>query len=139
MAPPFRRRRERAEADRAAQAEVDRLCALPRAELAVELMAAFGEDGPRARGLLTRGRDLIAVTEWLLRGHRRAGRHLLALAGPVREALRLLERAGLLDWRGSEVAGAKARLGATALGEFALARRTVRDYLGEDEEEEAPA
>jgi hypothetical protein len=138
VSPLFGRRRRRAAADRATQAEVDRLRALPRAELAVEVMAGFGADGPHPWPPIRRAPNLIELTEWLLRGHARAGRHVRALADPVRDALRLLEDAGLIEWRGSEMVGARARLSATALGDVALAQGTVRDYLEEEEDDATP-
>jgi hypothetical protein len=138
MTPLFGRRRERAARDRASEAEVERLAALPRADLAVRVMAGFGPDGPHPWPPGRRAPNLIELTEWLLREHTRPGRHVRALAGPVREALRLLEDAGLIEWRGSEVVGARARLSATALGERALAEGTVRDYLDEEDEETTP-
>jgi hypothetical protein len=136
VAPLFARRRERAAQESATQAEVERLIGLPRAELAVEVMAGFGPDGPHPWPPARRAPNLIELTEWLLRGHARAGRHVRALADPVRDALRLLEAAGLIEWRGSEMVGARARLSATALGEVALAQGTVRDHLEEDEEDQ---
>jgi hypothetical protein len=127
-----RDRAERAAQDRATRAEAERLRALPRTELAVELMAAFGEEGPRSHAIARRTPNLIELSEWLVRGHARPGRHLLELAGPVRDALRMLEHAGLIEWRGSEMVGARARLGATALGQVALAQGTVWEYLDEE-------
>jgi hypothetical protein len=138
MAPPFGRgRRERAALDRATRGEVERLRALPRAELAVELMGAFGPEGPRSHAVARRTPNLIELTEWLLRAQARPGRHVLELAGPVRDALRMLEHAGLIEWRGSEMVGTRARLGATALGDVALAQGTVWEYLDE-ETDDAP-
>jgi hypothetical protein len=139
VAPLFGRRRERRAQDRAARAEVERLTALARRDLAVEVMAAFGPDGPHPLHLPHRGLNLIDVTEWMLRAHPRPARHVRALAGPVRDALRLLEEAGLIEWHGSEMVGARARLSATALGEVALRGRTVLDYLEYDGEEEGNA
>lgn len=136
MTPLFGSRHERRAQDRAAHAEVERLTALPRADLAVEVMAAFGPDGPHPWHLARRGLNLIEVTEWLLRAHGPPGRHVRALAGPARDALRLLEDARLVEWRGSEMVGARARLSATALGEVALAQHTVRDYLEDEDEAE---
>ena len=77
MAPLFRS--GRAAAERAAQAEVARLRALAAADLAAELMEAFGEGGAGG-GLLGRNVTPLAVTEWLLRDHPRpAARHLREL------------------------------------------------------------
>jgi hypothetical protein len=45
MSPLFGNKAEKAAAEAAAQTEVDRLSALPVADLAVELMSAFGAGG----------------------------------------------------------------------------------------------
>jgi hypothetical protein len=132
MKPPLARRRERAAQDRATEAEVDRLTAMPSAALAVELTEAFGSDGPRSSSLTRRTPNLIELTEWMLREHARPGRHLMRLSGPVRDSMHLLEGAGLIEWYGSEMVGARARLRATPLGELALAERTVADYVEDD-------
>ena len=129
MTPRFGDRARRAAEDRAAAAEVARLCALAPRELAVELMAAFGPDGASALVLRGGAHNLIGLTEWLLQGHARAGPHQRALAGPVRDALRVLEEAGLVQWGGSEIAGAKARVRASALGLVVLRQGNVADYL----------
>jgi hypothetical protein len=130
MAPLFGAGRGRAAQERAAQAEADRIRALAPADLVAELMGAFGDDGARA-GLLGRAVTPLAVTEWMLRAQPRPGRHLRELHPAVRDGLHMLERAGLLEWHGSQTVGAKARLNATALGLVALHRGTVRDYLTE--------
>jgi len=136
VAPRFRSGRERAAAERAAQAEVARLRALPAADLAAELMEAFGEDGAHA-GLLGRNMTPLAITEWLLRDHQRAARHLRELYPAVGRGLRLLEAAGMVERGGSQTVSAKARLKATALGLVALRRDRVRDYLGPDDADDA--
>ena len=125
MRPPFGSRAERRAQERATDAEVARLCSLSAAELAEELMAAFGPDGAHAFRLRSRELNLIEITEWTLRGHAFAGRHLRAIHGDVRASLRLLERRGLVAWRGSDWVGAKARISTTALGEVALRDRSV--------------
>jgi len=132
VAPLFGSGRERAAKERAAQAEADRIRALAPADLAAELMGAFGDEGARG-GLLGRSVTPLAVSEWMLRGHPRPGRHLRELHPAVRDGLRMLERAGLLEWRGSQTVGAKAKLSATALGLVALHQGTVRDRLRDGE------
>lgn len=136
MTPLFGRRAERAAAERAADLAVERLCALPRVELAALLMAAFGDEGSRWMPFSSPSLNPVSASEWLLRGQRPQGRHLRAIVGPVRDALRALEDARLIEWHGSRTVSAKAHLEATALGRVALAQRNVRDYLEEEPEEE---
>ena len=72
----------------------------------------------------------------MLRGHPRPGRQLRELYPAVRDGLHMLERAGLVEWRGSATVSAKARLNATALGVVALRQGRVADYLRGDEDED---
>jgi hypothetical protein len=87
-----------AEAARVREDEFQRVMALPTAaEVAVQLMQAFGSDGPRRGKPLTQ-HDLI---EFLTRQRNFASRGQRAmaykkLAGPVREAMQVLEHAELV-------------------------------------------
>ncbi|OBG97418.1 hypothetical protein A9X05_05385 [Mycobacterium sp. E3298] len=88
----------RAEARRARDAEFARLVALPPTEeLAAQLMAAFGPDGPK-RGKPLTEYDFI---KWVLRRAEFTSRGQRAmsfkkLVGPVREALQVLEHSELV-------------------------------------------
>jgi hypothetical protein len=88
-------------AELAAQPMIDWVNCAPPAELAAELMAAFGPDGPGSKfsvGLAPG--DLVG---WLFRGYPNPRRHTHPLVGtassplhgPMREALQLLEHAEL--------------------------------------------
>jgi hypothetical protein len=136
MTPLFGRRAERAAAERAADQAVERLCSLPRAALAAEVMDAFGDEGTRWMPFTSPSLTPVAASEWLLRGLRPQGRHLRAIQSPVRDALRALEDAGLIEWSGSRTISAKARLAATAPGRVALAERSVSERVEELEEEQ---
>ena len=102
---PFRRRRgkgkchvvfrgkpnHRAPAD-PAQEEPARVNALSPADLAGEVMAAFGPQGPRAGGDVTQ--DHIAT--WLFRAYPRASRYATAARLAASEAFQVLEHAELI-------------------------------------------
>jgi hypothetical protein len=79
--------------------ELARLNALSPADLAGEIMAAFGPDGPKRGGTVTQ--DHIAP--WLFRAFPRASRYTAGLRIPILEALQVLEHAELIrldsPWR----------------------------------------
>jgi hypothetical protein len=75
-----------------AREELARLNALSPADLAGELMAAFGPDGPRGGGDVTE--DHIA--RWLFRAHPRASPYAAAARIAISEALQVLEHAELI-------------------------------------------
>ena len=88
--------------------------ALSAADLAAELMPAFGPDGPR------RGKELgrVQLISWLARGNpRMSGRQQLEPA--VREAMQVLEHAELVRFRRIQGGGGCWNL--SRLGEAALA------------------
>jgi hypothetical protein len=106
----------------AAGAEIGRLCALPVADLAVEVLPAFSQ-----RGVFWT--DTRAVAKWLMAAHPKHP-SLLALEGPIEEACQALEQAGLLRrviHRHAATAGSHLEL--TRLGHTALAEGTVGQYL----------
>jgi hypothetical protein len=72
--------------------EVARLNALSPADLAGEIMAAFGPHGPKRGGNVTE--DHIAT--WLFRAYRGAARYTAGVRIPVLEALQVLEHAELI-------------------------------------------
>jgi len=75
-----------------AQEEPTRVNALSPADLAGEIMAAFGPQGPRAGGDVTE--DHTAT--WLFRAYPRASRYATAARLAVTEALQVLEHAELI-------------------------------------------
>ena len=72
--------------------ELARVNALSPADLAGEIIAAFGPQGPRAGGDVTE--DHIAT--WLFRAYPRASRYATAARLAVTEALQVLEHAELI-------------------------------------------
>ena len=80
--------------DEAERAEIERLTALPPADLAVEIMPAFGgPEGPRG------GKEMssLQVVIWLMRRHPRGTRNVDALHTAVREAMQVLEHERTAD------------------------------------------
>ncbi len=85
--------------EEAARAEIGRLANLPAAELAIEVMDAFGADGPgRANDLP--GLTQEEITGWLLRDYACGQRLRPLLRSAVRRACRVLAQAGMVK-RGS--------------------------------------
>ncbi len=119
----FGNKEEKAAEQAAAQAEAERLQALPASELAEAVMPAFGPDGGRP------GHELnsLQVMSWLMSSHKGGTKYLTQLRNPTREAIQALENAGLVIQMGP--GGPGARLKATSLGETALAEGTVAKYL----------
>jgi hypothetical protein len=118
----------------AARAEAKRLRDLPPADLAEEIMPAFGSDGiPPARKLAFGGRgiEILQICDWLMRSHRRGYRQRPGLQKPVIRGLHALEDAALIEntQRWVRVGARLATLRATALGQTAVAERSVRHYL----------
>ncbi len=111
----------------AAQAESERLAALPVAELAAAVMPAFGPDGIAAKGGHRQGP--MEVTEWLFASTSTKVKYRQPVLGPVIEALQLLDSAGLLGRRnfGGDHSSASTyqatRLGEEALTDGSVARR----------------
>jgi len=123
MSPLFRRNEEKAARKAAARTEIERLRAVPVADLAADLLVGLGPDGP-THGTSIRVQQLC---EYLLRDYPGAGQmDTLNLSAPVNKALDMLEGAGLVSpisvtrtpvWR------------ITPLGEDTLAEGDVRDRL----------
>jgi hypothetical protein len=110
----------------AAQAESERLLALPARELAGEVMPAFGPNGIKAKSGHRQGP--MEVVSWLLPDAPAKFRQ--PILGPVIEALGVLEQANLLTRRSFGGDGAASTYHATRLGETALAEGAVRKQLG---------
>jgi hypothetical protein len=114
----------------AAQAESERLVGLPAADLATEIMPAFGADGIDAKSGHRQGP--MEVTEWLLASTSTKVKYRQPILGPVIEGLQLLDNAGLVGRRSFGGSNSSASTyHATRLGEEALAGGTVRERLGD--------
>jgi hypothetical protein len=124
--PLFRKKDHTAE-DEAARTHFEQLMALSPADLAAELMPAFGPDGPRHGKNL----NILQPVSWLLRGHRGAGgvsdrRQLVAA---VREAAQVLEHAELVQARHLGGQSGGSLWNATRLGAAALANADYRQHI----------
>jgi hypothetical protein len=116
---------EKAAQRAAANEEIERLCALPVAELAAEILPAWA---PAKRSLSTRPAHDVA--EWLMAPYPRSPVAAeLYLAPAVEEAIQALEHAGLLIRR--FLSGGASTLDLTRLGWAALAQGDARRYLTE--------
>ncbi len=87
---------ERAIEDEAVRAEIDRLTGLDLAELAVEIMSAFGMDRGRLVG--SQGRTEQDVAAWLLRDYPTGGAFLPLLRSAVRRACFFLVQVGAAEY-----------------------------------------
>jgi hypothetical protein len=126
VSPLFGNREDKAAQDAAALAEIERLSSLPAADLAAEMMPAFGPDGPRVPG---GGLGILQVMTWLMSSYPRGNKGLSRLLPAAREGVQVLENAGLVQvlQRGSD--GSVGRLTVTRLGEQALTEDSVHRYL----------
>ncbi len=124
----FGRNKDKLADEAAATAEADRLCSLSVADLAVEIMPAFGPDGPRPGG--EKGLNTLQVVGYPMRSYPHAARYARQLDGPVREAVQLLESAGLVLSKVYE-AGGGGRLFVTRRGTEVLASGAIRECLAE--------
>jgi len=125
----FGNREEKRAKEAAAEAESERLAALPVADLAAEIMPAFGPGGIEVRGGHQRG--AMQVTEWLFASTSDKVKYRQPVLGPTIEALQALENAGLLSRRNFGGSGSSASTyEATRAGTEALAEDSVRQRLG---------
>jgi hypothetical protein len=109
----------------AAEAEAARLTELPVADLAAELMPAFGVGGP-GRGA-RRDVNLLQLSNWLLRSFPGGAKYLRELVRPTRDAIHALESAGLVERLGQANIGQ--RFAATHLGETAIGDGSARQHI----------
>ena len=110
----------------AAQAESERLVALPAYELAAEVLPAFGPGGMKKKS--GRRQGPVEVLAWLLPNA--TVKYRQPVLGPVIEALGVLEHADLLTRHSFGSEGAVSTYRITRVGETALATGMVRDQLG---------
>jgi hypothetical protein len=122
----FGNKGEKAAQDAAVSAEIERLISLPVADLAAEMMPAFGPDGPRVPG---GGVGILQVLSWLMSSYPRGNKNLSRLLPVGREGVQVLERAGLVQILQRAEDGSIGRLSATRLGQEALADGSVRQQL----------
>jgi hypothetical protein len=131
VSPLFRKSEEKAAREAAGQAEFERVIALPVADLAGDLMPAFGPDGlhalhERDSDSPGSGINLFQLARWLGTTYcPSGGTYARELMEPVRQGLQRLENAALV--LGTE--GHQATWGVTRLGQTALADGTVQDHL----------
>jgi hypothetical protein len=115
----------------AARAEANRLRRLPPGEIAVEIMGAFGPNGPptdRKIWVGARGIEILQLCDWLMRAHPRGYRQRGRLRAAVVRGIRVLVSAGLVEnehRRFSQPGARLAKLRATTAGERSLAEGTV--------------
>jgi len=126
MSPLFGNK-EKKEAEKAeTQAAIDRLIALPPAELALQVMPALGPGGPRGQGP-NHGPNILQIMMFVVQDIPRGASHLKELDEPVREALQVLEHAELALRTTRSNAGTW--WSATRAGEAALADGTVQQQI----------
>jgi hypothetical protein len=125
MSPLFGKSEEKIAQEAAAQAAFERLSALPVADLAAEILPAFGPDQTRT------AHSLVGACVWLMDSQPRGKRYLIDLKRPVQEALQALEHAGLLigKVRSGGSGNAQTIMNITRMGETALAEGDIRRYL----------
>ncbi len=124
MSPLFGNREEKRAQEAAAQAEADRLLALPLEDFAAEMLPAFGPDGP---GKGEKSLNILQIGSFLMRRHPRGASHIRPLLDPIRDAAQRLEHANLI--RNQVLGTGGARLAVTQLGLEAIASGNPRRYL----------
>jgi hypothetical protein len=126
VSPFFGNKEKKVEQQAAGSAEVERLCALQVAEMAVELMPAFGIDGARSKG--SEGTPPMQIVQWLMSSYPYHP-SLKPLVAAVLAGLQALETAGLLGRRISGDGSGAMRFYLTPVGETALADGSVHQHL----------
>jgi hypothetical protein len=136
MSPLFHKSEEKVAQEAAAQAEFERLIALSPSELGVELMPAFGPDGPHGHGA-NGGINILQVLAWINDAHFARGiSYIQQLQEPVREGIQALDHAGLVITSGGRDGSWTA---ATRLGQTALAAGTVAELMAGPATPQSPA
>jgi hypothetical protein len=125
--PLFHKSDDKIAKEAAAQAEFDRLNALSPADLALEVMPAFGPEGPHGHGP-NGGINILQALLWLNQAHFPSGiSYVSQLQEPVREAIQALDHAGLVLTSAGQQG---AWTGATRLGLASLADGTLGQRVG---------
>lgn len=117
----FRKSEAKVAEEVAAQAEFDRLCALPLPDLAATVMCAFAADGPGHGKTL----NVLQIQSWLMSSFSHASGYVAKLRDPVLEGVHALEHAQLAELSGPHSDLVKT----TRLGEAALADGSVQQQL----------
>lgn len=123
--PLFHKSDDKIAKEAAAQAEFERLNTLSPADLAIEVMPAYGPDGPHGHGP-DGGINILQALLWLNQAHFPSGiSYIRQLQEPVREAIQALDHAGLvITSAGPQGAWtAPTRLGLASLGDGTLSER----------------
>jgi hypothetical protein len=120
----FGNKEEKQAQDAAAKAEADRLAALPVPELAVEILPAFGPDGP---GKGEKEIGTLQVGMFLMDDFPRGNQFVKPLVEPIREGFQALQNAGLIELRVHNTGGSNVR--STRLGLEAIEAGNAGEYL----------
>jgi hypothetical protein len=123
----FGNREEKAEKEAAAEAELDRLVALPLPDLGAAIMPAFGPDGLQTSSGHRQGP--VEVAKWMMSSYSSKTKYTQPLLRPVMEGLQALDNAGLVESRGFGDKGASTTYHVTRAGEEALADGSVSQRL----------
>lgn len=95
MSRLFGKSEEKVAREEAGRAEFERLTALPVVDLALELMPAFGPDGPHGTGP-NGGINILQLLGWVSQTRFPRGiSYVRQLLEPVREGVQALDHAGL--------------------------------------------
>ncbi len=121
----FGNKEEKRAEDAAAKAEADRLLALPVAEVAAEILPAFGPEGP---GKGDKEIGSLQVGMFLMRDFPRGNQFVKPLLDPIREGIQALENAGLVERKVRSIGGST--VSSTRLGLEAIEKGTAREHLG---------
>jgi hypothetical protein len=136
MSPLFHKSEGKLAREAAGQAEFERLISLSPAELGVELMPAFGPDGPHGHGP-NGGINILQVLAWVNDAHFARGiSYISKLQEAVREGIQALDHAGLVITSGGRDGTWTA---VTRLGQTALAAGTVAELMSGPATPEPPA
>jgi hypothetical protein len=111
----FNRNKQQKQAeDATAKEEADRIAGLPVAEVAVEILPAFGPEGPGKGGTKSIGTFQIGM--FMMRDYPRGNQYMKELLAPIREGTQALEHAGLIEIRATNNGGVAERAMVTRLG-----------------------
>jgi hypothetical protein len=123
----FGNKEEKRSQEAAAEVESRRLAGLPVADLAAEVLPAFGPEGINAGGGGQEGP--MEVAKWLLASTSSKAKYKGVILGPVVEALQLLDNKGLVGRRSFGASSSGSTYDLTRLGKEALADGSVEKYL----------
>ncbi|HUO71750.1 MAG TPA: hypothetical protein VMU39_13325 [Solirubrobacteraceae bacterium] len=121
----FGNKEEKRAQDAAAEAEVERLTALPVEDLAAEILPAFGPDGP---GKGERSINILQIASFMVRTFPRGASHIRPLLEPLREGVQRLEHSELVRTQLKSTGGGRTVI--TRRGLEAVASGKVREYVG---------